>query len=168
VKGHKHLSGTPAALAAVALDWLEAVHAHAREAYPEECCGILIRSREGKLRAARCGNLQNRLHEREPQRHPRSARTGYFLDPADYLHIERECEGSGDAIAAIYHSHTDTGAYFSDLDRRQAAPMGEPVLPGVSYLVVSVIAAQVREATLYAWDHELKEYVDVELVALGG
>ena len=147
--------------------WLDQIFEHARRAYPDECCGILTRLRASSgsapIQVYPCRNIQNQLHDRDPERHPRRARTGYYIDPRDLLRVEREAARSAASMAVVYHSHTDTGAYFSDLDRRRAAPYGEPLLPDVAYLVVSVIDHKVRDVMLYAWDADLAEYVDVDL-----
>ena len=162
-------------LTAVRPAWLTEVYAHARDTYPEECCGILTREPEGwlpadpaasRIRVHRCQNLQNRLHEGDPRLHPRSARTGYQLDPMDLLRVGRRARLSAATLAAVYHSHTDTGCSFSDLDRREAAPAGEPLLPDVAYLVVAIRAGVVRDAALYAWAPDLGAYVDAAIETL--
>ena len=137
-------------------DWLEAVIEHARATYPEECCGAILESASGPLVARRLTNIQNRLHAENPRHHPRDARTAYYIDPADLLALE--CDAERLRLRAIYHSHNDTGANFSKTDQRQASPLGEPLYPGVRYLVVSVIQGRVDDTALYAWQPESGNY----------
>ncbi len=99
-------------------DELARVHAQAVAEYPAECCGVLLvrDAPTGDRVLIPCRNIQDELHDKDPQRHPRDSRTAYFIDPKDLLAIGRR-EGQGYRVATIYHSHIDTGAYFSPTDR---------------------------------------------------
>ncbi len=55
-------------------------------------------------------------------------------------------------MATIYHSHIDTGAYFSETDKRNALVDGEPAYPDAVYVVVSVLAGRPAAAGAFAWD----------------
>lgn len=99
------------------------VFAHCESAYPEEACGILVGPEMGAPDAVfPCANIQNALHAADPAQHPRDARTAYRVDPADLFAVTRAIRGDGRVFKAIFHSHADVGAYFSDEDQRQAAP----------------------------------------------
>ena len=52
----------------------DAITAHALDAYPEECCGVIL-SRGGGEEVRRLENIQNTLHEKDPETYPRDART---------------------------------------------------------------------------------------------
>jgi proteasome lid subunit RPN8/RPN11 len=139
---------------------LETIRRQAVEEYPEESCGvILVRGDERRL--LRCRNVQNELHTRDPERHPRTARTAYHIDPQDLLRIGR-LESDGFGVAVIYHSHVDAGAYFSETDRRQALIDDEPSYPGTTYLVTSVVAARVAATAAFRWESSRREFVPVE------
>lgn len=141
----------------VTLDELAAMQAQAVEEYPEESCGVLL-VRGAERRLLRCRNLQNELHRRDPDRHPRTARTAYHIDPQDLLRIGRlESEGFG--VAVIYHSHVDAGAYFSETDRRQALIGDDPAYPGTTYLVTSVVSGKVEATSAFRWDPSQREFV---------
>ncbi len=102
---------------------LDQVYAHCEAGYPEEACGILTGPENGPpSRVFPCTNLQNQLHADDPKAHPRDARTAYRIDPKDLFAITRDIRQSGQVFQAIFHSHADVGAYFSDEDQRQAAP----------------------------------------------
>jgi len=142
---------------------LESIRAQAAEEYPFESCGVVV-SRGGERRLLRCRNAQNELHARDPQRHPRDARTAYYIDPKDLLRIG-DLERQGFAVAVIYHSHVDTGAYFSETDRRQALVGGEPAYPSAVYVVTSVVGAAVDAVAAFRWDGARRDFVAMELPA---
>jgi len=140
---------------------VERIQAHAIADYPAESCGVIvIRGEERRLLA--CRNVQNDLHARDPQRHPRDARTAYYIDPADLLRIGR-LEGEGFTVAVIYHSHVDAGAYFSETDRRNAMLGDEPCYPGATYVVTSVMSGRVDAMAAFRWDPARREFAGVEL-----
>jgi len=149
------------ARAIVTAEELEAIRRQAVEEYPRESCGVILE--QGQLRRlVRCRNVQDELHAKDPQRHPRDARTAYFIDPKDLLRIGR-LEGEGYSIAVIYHSHVDAGAYFSPTDRQQALIGGEPTYPGATYLVTSVMGGQVDAVAGFRWNEREREFVRVEI-----
>ena len=148
------------ARAIVTAEELEAIRRQAVEEYPRESCGVILE--QGQLRRlVRCRNIQDELHAKDPQRHPRDARTAYFIDPKDLLRIGR-LEGEGYEVAVIYHSHVDAGAYFSDTDRRQALVSGEPAYPGAVYVVTSVRAGVVDAIAAFRWDAASRDFVATE------
>jgi proteasome lid subunit RPN8/RPN11 len=138
----------------------ERIHAQAVAEYPAESCGVLL-TRGTERRLMPCRNVQNELHAREPQRHPRDARTAYYIDPADLLRIGR-LEGEGFTVAVIYHSHIDAGAYFSETDRRNAMMGTEPAYPNTTYIVTSVVAGRVDGMAAFRWDPAQKDFAPVE------
>ena len=107
--------------------------------------------------------MQDEYHAQDPTSFPRDSRTAYFIDPSDLLRIQREARQKGCEIRAIYHSHVDAGAYFSEEDERIALSEGEPAYPGVSYLVVSVKGGRPEEASLFAWNEGQKEFLKIDL-----
>jgi [CysO sulfur-carrier protein]-S-L-cysteine hydrolase len=143
---------------------LEAIRAQAVEEYPSESCGVLL-VRGSERRLLRCRNAQNDLHAKDPARHPRDARTAYYIDPRDLLRIG-DLERQGFAVAVIYHSHVDAGAYFSETDRRQALVGGEPAYPEAAYVVTSVMAGQAEASAAFRWSAERRDFVPVDVEAL--
>jgi [CysO sulfur-carrier protein]-S-L-cysteine hydrolase len=128
----------------------DAIRSQATEEYPHESCGVIL-TRGTERRLLRCRNAQNELHARDPQRYPRDARTAYYIDPKDLLRIG-DLEREGFAVAVIYHSHVDAGAYFSETDRRQALVGGEPAYPAAVYVVTSVLAGKVDAMAAFRWN----------------
>jgi [CysO sulfur-carrier protein]-S-L-cysteine hydrolase len=134
-------------------DDLGPVFRHLEAAYPNEGCGVLIRNEgSGQWRIRTMRNAYDDYRARDPGRYPRTSRTAYVFDSREQLHVWEEAEAAGERIACIFHSHTDVGAYFSKEDQAMAAPNGEPLWPGVSYLVVAVDAGRASAASLFSWD----------------
>ena len=116
-----------------------------------EVCGFVVRC-GGVLQVIPVPNVADRYHERDPARFPRTSRTSYLMDPRAQLRVhESLLDGQGE-IVAVWHSHVDVGAYFSDKDRADALVDGEPLLPGAEYLVVGVKGGKVAEARRYVLD----------------
>lgn len=142
---------------------LSRVRTQAEAEYPAECCGVLL-TRDTPV-ADRllmpCRNIQDELHAQDRARHPRDSRTAYFIDPKDLLTIGRR-EGQGYRVATIYHSHVDTGAYFSATDRQNALINGEPAYPDAVYVVLSVMGGRVTDAAAFVWDGEARDFVPTD------
>ncbi len=138
---------------------LEAVRVHAREAYPDECCGLILR-REGTEAVHRVRNIQDELHARDPERYPRTARIAYYMDGKDLLDVLNAVDREGWSVAAFYHSHPDHGAYFSQEDRDRALFDGQPIYPDTAYLVVSLDDAEVRAVKAFRWDAAAGDFVE--------
>jgi hypothetical protein len=59
---------------------LAAIRAHACEAYPDECCGLIV-ERDGREGVVRVTNIQNELHAQDPGQFPRTAAIAYTMGP---------------------------------------------------------------------------------------
>lgn len=116
-----------------------------------EVCGFVVR-RGTELEVVPVPNAADRYHEVDPQRFPRSSRDSYLMDPKAQLRLQRELEAWGGEIAAIWHSHVEVGAYFSDKDKADAVVEGIQAVPGAEYLVIGVRGGRVTEAKRYRWD----------------
>lgn len=94
-----------------------ALRAHACDAWPIECCGLVVRTPDGL--AVRRG--VNRA----------ASPTRFELDPGTLIRARRDQT----PIVAIYHSHCDAPAVFSAEDQRFAAGW-----PGVAQVLIAVHA----------------------------
>ncbi len=126
---------SPAVTLRLAPRLLDAVRRHAEEAYPRECCGFLIGfDHEGEREIVSVTPADN-------------AETGsptgrYLVAPEHYFKAECDAARRGLAVTGFYHSHPGAEPVPSEADRAGA-------LPGVSYLIVSVI--QGRAAGVRSW-----------------
>ncbi len=145
---------------------LDAVKNEAVRCYPDEACGFLL-GKTGVDRVAfefvACHNIQNRMHKEDPERYPRTAQTAYVIDPADQKRAEETARYRKLDIIAIVHSHPEHGVYFSDEDKQNAAPWGEPLFPGISYVVLSVHDRRVSGISDFFWDETKKDFIEEKL-----
>ena len=123
---------------------LAEIYAHARAAFPAECCGYA-----SDAGVVRCTNAW--------QDPGRGTDTAFAIDGAELFAFARSFDGPAPA-RVVYHSHTNGRAYFSALDRAVAVAGGAPAYP-VEHLVVGVTAERVVEAARFAWDGA--DYVEV-------
>ncbi len=139
---------------------LELICAHAKSVFPDECCGIILHN--GKQEYVRqCRNIQNDLHKDDPVAYPRDARSAYVMHPDDLITIHKESESENLPIKALYHSHPNHEAYFSDKDKSDAIMWGEPVYPGVAYLVISIYDDSTRVVKAFTWNDAKSDFSDV-------
>jgi proteasome lid subunit RPN8/RPN11 len=116
---------------------LREVARHARECFPEECCGYLTADA-----IVRCTNAQGSgIHPTTPDRGPE---TGFVIAGAELFGFARSFDGPSPA-RVVYHSHTNGRAYFSEVDRDLVRLAGYPV----QHLVVGVTEDAVTEAALF-------------------
>ena len=141
---------------------LQALHAHACAAYPDECCGMII-DRDGGEEVVRVTNMQNELHAKDPVQFPRTARIAYTMGP-EAAPILLGAERGELRLRAIYHSHPEHDAYFSAEDRLQAlGGWDEPNYPGAVQIVLSVRERTVRATKAFKWDPAARDFVEIPL-----
>ena len=80
--------------------WAKNAFAHAQEAYPQECCGLLIKV-DGVDIYLKCKNISEAYKEKS-----------FVIDPLDYAAGEDQGE-----VVGIVHSHPDGELVFSHTDR---------------------------------------------------
>jgi proteasome lid subunit RPN8/RPN11 len=132
------------------------IYAHARAAFPAECCGYLTGPAAGGAADAvvACRNAQpDGGHPTEPHR---GADTGFVIAGAELLAFARSFDGPRPA-RVVYHSHPNGRAYFSAVDQDLARGPAYPV----QHLVVGVTARGVTEAVQLAWSADAGAYVEL-------
>jgi proteasome lid subunit RPN8/RPN11 len=142
----------------------DAVSRYARD---EEACGYLAGPASDALlcsEAVALENIANKLHALDPVTYFRTARSFFAFHEKRFDDAVRAAAASARPIKVLYHSHLDTGAYFSPTDRAVmsmgSAPEtegGDIVLgPGpawpLAFLVISVRATEVEDRKLFVWD----------------
>lgn len=134
----------------------EAMFAEASAVFPREACGVVVGPRgvPGQQRFVRFDNLQDELHQRDPERYPRDARTAFSMNALKLSRLISEVEGAGGALIAVVHSHPQHPSYFSDTDQRNAMAWGQPIYPDAVQLVVSVFDGEVRDLKGFVWSGE--------------
>ena len=114
--------------------------AHAREAAPLECCGLLIGTRGRVTASARARNLDARP-------------TRFLIDPRDHFTAMRTARAAGQRVIGAYHSHVSGDPAPSETDISEAT--GE-----VEFLYVIVSAAS-AEIGAYFLRRGRVEFVDL-------
>src|SRR5579885_298342 len=120
---------------------VEEIRRHAEEAYPHECCGLLIGRIEegGRTRTVSATyRVENTFEEGE--RFHRMA-----IEPLEYAKAERLHAARGLGVVGNYHSHPDHPAVPSRFDLEPLAPWTT-----MSYVVVSV--REGKAADLRSWE----------------
>jgi len=85
---------------------LEQILQHAKSAYPNEGCGLLV----GQTSAERFIPITNIS----------ASPSEYEMDPAELIRVLRDLRGTGERLVAIYHSHPRGPAELSRKDIEQA------------------------------------------------
>jgi proteasome lid subunit RPN8/RPN11 len=116
----------------IATKVLREIQSHAEEAYPEECCGLLIAT-DGKkvVESMRMKNV-----------YPGPRHDRYHIDPLEFYRADRMAGQRGLYVRGIYHSHPDYPASLSSFDLEHS-------FPWYSYLVMSVSGGRVKD--LKSW-----------------
>lgn len=109
--------------------------AHATEAKPAECCGLLL-GHAGEIveivEAVRIRNLES-----DPTR--------YSLDPREHIKAQRDARTRGLDVVGFYHSHPHSAPEPSASDIAEATGIGS------LYLILS-LKAEPAAARLFRWD----------------
>ena len=158
-----------------------AMHAHARAAFPDECCGYLRGPAHGTAvdELVACHNAQrDGAHPTAPDR---DAGTAFVITGRELFDFARTFAGDRPA-RILYHSHANGRAYFSAVDRDVALGGGpDPAHPAgpaypVEHVVIGVRAvprvalepepdsasrAEVTEAAQFAWSATARDFLEV-------
>ena len=132
---------------------IEKIYEHALQEYPFECCGVITGNADDQV-VHICENVQNRLHSEDPVRFPRDARTAYFIERSKFDRIISTANENGDDIVALYHSHADHEAYFSEEDFAAQTVFGEPEFPDALHVVASVMNGKTNAIKCFKWDRD--------------
>ena len=116
-----------------------------------EVCGFLVR-RGGELQVVPVTNVADRYHAADPQAFPRTSRDSYLMDAREQLRVHKELDAWGGEIVAVWHSHVECGAYFSEKDRADAVVDGVQAVPGAEYLVLAVHGGRVTEVKRFRYE----------------
>jgi len=138
---------------------LELMFQHALEEYPYECCGIITGDETDQIVHC-CENIQNELHDEDPVRYPRDARTAYFVDRKKFEKIVSAAKTQGKDIIAFYHSHPEHESFFSEEDVAAQTVFGEPEFPDALHIVISVMNRRVNDIKCFKWDRDRLEFIE--------
>lgn len=100
------------------------IEEHAKEAYPEECAGVLVGMDVGEMKIVVDVWRADNTHEGERGRR-------FLIEPLKIKEFEEWAQERDLDVLGFYHSHPDHPAEPSDYDREHA-------WPGWSYVIASV------------------------------
>jgi proteasome lid subunit RPN8/RPN11 len=124
--------------------------AHARQAYPHECCGAMLGSIDASGKIVRVAlPLENVF--------PGVQAARYELRPQDLPAAQQAARERHMDLIGIYHSHPDCGAYFSPTDLRNSCPW-------YSFVVLSIQKGEFHHAAGYLPNAEQTEAIREELI----
>lgn len=145
---------------------VEQMYAQALAELPFECCGAIIGPAgedigpEDEVRP--CRNVRQELHQKYPDRYPRDATHGYNMAQEDLEAILEETKDGVRVLKVFYHSHPNTGAYFSPEDQRNADGWNLWI-PGLRFVVISAYPGEIRDIQGYRWDEPTQTFVSVPI-----
>ncbi len=112
---------------------------HAKDSYPNECCGVLVGNTLGSRKVFFAERATNINEERSADR--------YILDPKELNIIDKTARAANLDIIGFYHSHPDHTDRPSEFDRKEGQP-------GYSYMIVSVLEGTDVAARCWIFDEE--------------
>jgi proteasome lid subunit RPN8/RPN11 len=128
---------------------LNEILAHARESFPEECCGLVLGDAGERFRhVVRCRNVMTQRHLDDPGTWRGDNRSGYYMSTEDQERARKQARDTGQRVTAVYHSHVGSGAYLSDMDLAYAEHPLFP-FPEAAQIVVAVISDKVEGVGLF-------------------
>jgi len=131
---------------------MQEIYAHARDAAPEECCGLITGTEAEPFMAAhRITNAMNKMHAQDPAAFPRDNHEAFYMSEPEVIEVARAAEEAGRGVTAVYHSHVGSDVYLSADDVAFAEHPLFP-FPGVAQVVVSVLGEAVDGAGLFLYD----------------
>jgi len=129
--------------------WAEMV-AHARETYPNECCGAMLGSTDGEQKGVRVAiRLRNAFEGAQASR--------YELRPEDLLAADKAARERNMDLIGIYHSHPDCDAYFSKTDLQNSCPW-------YSFVVLSIQKGEFHHANSWLPNVDQTDAAKEELI----
>jgi proteasome lid subunit RPN8/RPN11 len=139
----------PAMIRIPAEPW-QAMLSHARQTYPNECCGAMLGSINGLEKIVRVAwPLENAFHGLQAAR--------YEIRPQDLLAAAQSARERHMDLIGIYHSHPDGGAYFSRTDLQNSCPW-------YSFVVLSIQKGEFHHANSWLPNAEQTAAAQEELI----
>jgi proteasome lid subunit RPN8/RPN11 len=118
---------------------------HAKDSYPNECCGVLIGNTLGSKKVFSSERATNLNEERASDR--------YILDPKEINIIDKGARAANLDIIGFYHSHPDHTDRPSEFDRKEGQP-------GYSYMIVSVLEGTDVAVRCWMFNEEKEPFVE--------
>jgi len=129
------------------------IRVHAMEAYPEECCGILMGNEEAEGKEVydvyRIGNAKEENRTRR-----------FLITPEEYRRGEAAAAAEGLAVMGFYHSHPDHPARPSQFDLDHAWPWCSYVIAAVEQRIPAAVKSWVLKEDRSGFDEEIIDGIE--------
>jgi proteasome lid subunit RPN8/RPN11 len=126
------------------------IEEHAKEAYPEECAGVLVGMDAGGMKIVVDVWRAENTHEGERERR-------FLIEPLKLKEFEERAQERDLEILGFYHTHPDHPAEPSEYDREHA-------WPGWSYVIASVGADGLKDVRSWVLKSDRSGYDEESLV----
>ncbi|MBX6763515.1 MAG: M67 family metallopeptidase [Rubrobacteraceae bacterium] len=126
------------------------IEEHAKEAYPEECAGVLVGMNAGGTKIVVDVWRAENTHEGERERR-------FLIEPLKIKEFEERAEEREMEVLGFYHTHPDHPAEPSEYDREHA-------WPGWSYVIASVGADGIKDIRSWVLKPDRSGYDEETLV----
>jgi proteasome lid subunit RPN8/RPN11 len=128
----------------------EVMVAHAKASFPNECCGTVFGVVDGDTKAGRLAIPMENIYQG-------SQADRYEIRPQDLLKADLEARKQGLDLIAIFHSHPDCDAYFSETDLKNSSSW-------YSFIVLSIRDGEFSHAKSFLPNPEQTEAPQEKLV----
>jgi proteasome lid subunit RPN8/RPN11 len=133
------------------------IERHARDCYPNECCGFLLARPDARDPAVPREVFATR---RAANEFDGERRRRFMIRPDELRALERSLEGTGTSVAGFYHSHPDHPARPSQFDQDHAWPW-------YTYLVLSVTRTETPRLGAFELDPDSGTFREVAWATTG-
>ena len=134
-------------------DHLHTIRAHAQHTYPEECCGLLLGTRDQDANETielwQATNAWNPEAAELLGGNPSDRHRRFWIDPQELLMVHKYARDRHLDVIGVYHSHPDHPAVPSECDRAIA-------WEGYSYIIVSVEQGSAKDLLCWRLNFELQ------------
>lgn len=131
------------------------IKVHAMEAYPEECCGILVgsvtESRKEVYDVVRIGNAKEENRTRR-----------FLITPEEYRRAEEAAGSEGLGVIGFYHSHPDHPARPSQFDLEHAWPWCSYIITAVEGKIPAAVKSWVLKEDRSGFEEEIIDSLERE------
>jgi len=148
---YRNLHSIPKLAVLLRTDQLLFIIAHAREKYPEECCGFLTGTNSSQTIVERVQAARNAAVP------PRLKR--YRIDPRELIRAGEEARRLNLELVGVYHSHPDAPVEPSRVDLEYA-------WPNFNYLILSLQGGEPRDVAVWSLNRSGTQFELTELAVV--
>jgi proteasome lid subunit RPN8/RPN11 len=130
-------------------DQVRQIEEEGSQAYPNECCGIMIGQDVSDGACTR--RIVSRLVAMPNAWDAAEQRRRFAIDPSALMKAEKSAAEEGQVVLGFYHSHPDHPARPSETDRQYGWPF-------YSYVIVSIAQGRAVDMTSWVLDEQTESF----------